>query len=88
MASPLIAITIRVLRDAEQVRLKLMEHPSVKQIDINSPLELVVQFDGTDEDIPPLMASLFAAGCPIVGFSKQSLGLEDVFMRITTGEVQ
>ena len=70
------------------LRLKLMEHPSVKQIDINSPLELVVQFDGTDEDIPPLMASLFAAGCPIVGFSKQSLGLEDVFMRITTGEVQ
>ena len=88
MANPLIAITIRVLRDAEQVRLKLMEHPAVKQIDINSPLELAVQFDGTDEDIPPLMASLFAAGCPIVGFSKQSLGLEDVFMRITTGEVQ
>ena len=88
MANPLISITIRVLRDAEQVRLKLMEHPAVKQIDINSPLELAVQFDGTDEDIPPLMASLFAAGCPIVGFSKQSLGLEDVFMRITTGEVQ
>ncbi|MBR6059641.1 MAG: ABC transporter ATP-binding protein [Victivallales bacterium] len=88
MATPLIAITIRVLRDAEQVRLKLMEHPAVKQIDINSPLELAIQFDGTDEDIPPLMASLFAAGCPIIGFSKQSLGLEDVFMRITTGEVQ
>ena len=88
MANPLIAITIRVLRDAEQVRLKLMEHPSVKQVDINTPLELVVQFDGTDEDIPQLMGSLFAAGCPIVGFSKQSLGLEDVFMRITTGEVQ
>ena len=88
MANPLIAITIRVLRDAEQVRLKLLEHPAVKQIDTNTPLELIVQFDGTDEDIPPLMASLFAAGCPIVGFSKQSLGLEDVFMRITTGEVQ
>ena len=88
MANPLIAITIRVLRDAEQVRLKLMEHPSVKQVDINTPLELVVQFDGTDEDIPPLMGSLFAAGCPVIGFSKQSLGLEDVFMRITTGEVQ
>ena len=88
MANPLISITIRVLRDAEQVPLKLMEHPAVKQIDINSPLELAVQFDGTDEDIPPLMASLFAAGCPIVGFSKQSLGLEDVFMRITTGAVQ
>ncbi|MCR5381419.1 MAG: ABC transporter ATP-binding protein [Lentisphaeria bacterium] len=88
MANPLIAITIRVLRDAEMVRVKLSEHPSVKQIDANSPLELIVQFDGTDEDIPPLMASLFAAGCPIIGFSKQSLGLEDVFMRITTGEVQ
>ena len=88
MASPLITINIRVLRDTEQVRLKLLENPAVKQIDVNSPLELVIQFDGKDEDIPPFMGSLFAAGCPIIGFSKQSLGLEDVFMRITTGEVQ
>ena len=43
---------------------------------------------GGDELVPPVMGTLFAAGLPVMGFMRQSIGLEELFMRITTGEVQ
>lgn len=34
------------------------------------------------------MGTLFAAGLPVMGFARKSMGLEELFMKITTGEVQ
>ncbi len=44
--------------------------------------------DGDDREISKLMALLLSDGFPITGFRRQELGLEELFMKITTGGVQ
>ncbi len=73
---------------AEAIRLKLLEHPTVREAVIVDNREVRVMVAGSEEEIAPVMASLFSAGLPITGFQKQELGLEELFMRITTGKVQ
>ncbi|NLF92545.1 MAG: ABC transporter ATP-binding protein [Oligosphaeraceae bacterium] len=85
--SPLLLV-IRCLRDSEAVRLKLLEHPAVLDAILEPGHTVRAQVKCTDAEIPALMATLFAAGLPIIGFTRQELGLEELFMRITSGKVQ
>ena len=69
--------------------MKLLEHPAVSQarLDENGRrIEAVIA--GSDRDISRVVGTLFAADLPVIGFRKQELGLEELFMKITTGGVQ
>lgn len=82
-------VILELLEDAEKARLKLLEHPAVSQarLDENGRrIEAVIA--GSDRDISRVVGTLFAADLPVIGFRKQELGLEELFMKITTGGVQ
>lgn len=72
----------------EEARLKLLEHPAVREVIIREEGKLQAFLEGDDEVVPPVMGTLFAAGLPVMGFARKSMGLEELFMKITTGEVQ
>lgn len=86
-AAPAVTLVIQCAK-AEEARLKLLEHPAVKEVMIRGEGELQAFLAGGDEVVPPVMATLFAAGLPVMGFARKSMGLEELFMKITTGEVQ
>ncbi len=86
-AAPAVTLVIQCAK-TEEARLKLLEHPAVKEVAIRGEGELQAFLAGGDEVVPPVMATLFAAGLPVMGFARKSMGLEELFMKITTGEVQ
>ena len=86
-AAPAVTLVIQCA-ETEKARLKLLEHPAVGEVTVRSEGELQAVLNGGDEVIPPVMATLFAAGLPVMGFARKSMGLEELFMKITTGEVQ
>jgi len=86
-AAPAVTLVIQCAK-TEEARLKLLEHPAVKEVTIRGEGELQAFLEGGDEVVPPVMATLFAAGLPVMGFARKSMGLEELFMKITTGEVQ
>lgn len=86
-AAPAVTLVIQCAK-TEEARLKLLEHPAVKEVMIRGEGELQAFLEGGDEVVPPVMATLFAAGLPVMGFARKSMGLEELFMKITTGEVQ
>lgn len=86
-AAPAVTLLIQCAK-TEEARLKLLEHPAVKEVMIRGDGELQAFLEGGDEVVPPVMATLFAAGLPVMGFARKSMGLEELFMKITTGEVQ
>ncbi len=87
-AGPQIAIKIHVLNSVEALRNRLLEDPEVISVAVHGTDEVETVIKGTEANVPPVMARLFAAGLPIIGFSKAQVGLEEIFMKMTSGKVQ
>ena len=83
-----ILLEIHTLGAAKAVREKLLEDPCVQSVDVQDDNGLHVTIHGTEQDIVLVMARVFAAKLPVVGFSRRQLALEEIFMRVTKGEVQ
>jgi ABC-2 type transport system ATP-binding protein len=49
---------------------------------------VTIDFTGTHDDLPPLLAHLVSQGVPVASFSQREADLEDVFMKVTKGMVQ
>ena len=85
---PTIIIKIQVLSSGEELRNRLLEDPNVLSANVFAPGEVEATIKGTEQDVPPVMARLFAAGLPIVGFGKAQAELETIFMKMTSGKLQ
>ncbi|MBQ6471075.1 MAG: ABC transporter ATP-binding protein [Victivallales bacterium] len=81
-------LEIHTLEAATAVKQRLLEDPTVLSVDLLDDSKLNVIMHGTEKDIAPVMARVFAAGLPVVGFSRKQLALEEIFMRVTKGDVQ
>jgi ABC-2 type transport system ATP-binding protein len=65
----------------------LLEQPGVMKVhDANDRLQF--EFGGDDNEQATLLGRLVAAGFPVMEFSAESAGLEELFMKITAGKVQ
>ncbi len=66
---------------------KLVTFPSLQ---ILETLDAVVRFrhNGPEREIAAVVQALAAAGVPITGLEEEKTNLEDLFLRITRGEVQ
>ncbi len=84
----LVVVVIETGDDVEAIRVKLLEHPTVHDVKHNEGTRLEAFIAGDDREIARLMSVLLAEGFTITGFRKQELGLEELFMKITTGGVQ
>jgi len=79
-------IRIKTLSDPEEVTKILQNQPGVGEIfPINSTLE--INFSGDDESISALLEALIATGMRITSFTETSSDLEEIFLRLTKGEV-
>ncbi len=79
-------LRLKVISEQNQAEAILRDQPGVGQVyEANGYLE--VEFLGDDEATANLLATLVARGVRVASFSEVSGGLEDVFMRLTKGEV-
>ncbi len=75
-------LAIKVLdRKEEAVRI-LKENPLVRNISLEEK-EIIVGFEGKEEEEAGLLASLVAQEIPVAAFNRQSGNLETVFMKVT-----
>jgi ABC-2 type transport system ATP-binding protein len=80
-------LSVRLAGSRESAMRFLLEQPDVARVvDANDRLQL--EFTGDDASQVALLGRLVAAGFPILEFNSESAGLEDLFMKITAGNVQ
>jgi len=80
-------LSVRLRGDKAGAMRFLLEQPDVARVlDANDRLQL--EFTGDDTAQVELLGRLVSAGFPVLEFNAEGAGLEDVFMRITTGKVQ
>ena len=80
-------LSVRLAGPKEGAMKFLLEQPEVERVvDANDRLQF--EFTGDDAAQVVLLGKLIAAGLPILEFNSEAAGLEDVFMKITAGQVQ
>lgn len=80
-------LLIRSLGDQEQMHRELLEMPYVKKA-FPAGKEVEVELEGGDERCADLLCALVQKGHRIVEFKQRRAGLEEIFMKVTRGEVQ
>jgi len=79
-------LRLKVLSDKSEVEAILRDQAGIGEVyEVNGGLE--AEFQGDDEATADLLATLVARGVKVISFSEVSSGLEDVFLRLTKGEV-
>ena len=79
-------LRLKVLSDKAEAEAGLRDQPGVEEVyEANGFLE--VEFLGDDEATADLLATLVASGIKVVSFSEVTSDLEEVFLRLTKGEV-
>ena len=79
-------LRLKVISDQSQAEAVLRDQPGVGQVyEVNGYLE--VEFLGDDEATADLLAGIVTRGVRIASFSEMSSDLEEVFLRLTKGEV-
>ena len=84
-----VSVTLKTPRgEAEPVRLKLLEHPLTRSVDLFDDDEVHAIIEGNDAEVSRVVGTVFAAGLTVLSFNRNQMGLEELFMKITQGKVQ
>jgi ABC-2 type transport system ATP-binding protein len=85
-----LALLVRLLPEAsvEGLRARLLELPRVNNAKAGPKNTLSVDFAGAEEDAAALLKQLVREEFPIVEFAPKDETMEELFMQLTTGEVQ
>lgn len=79
-------LRLKVLSKQDEAEATLRDYPGVGRVyEINGFLE--VEFLGDDEAVSDLLAMLVARGVKVLSFGEVTSDLEEVFLRLTKGEV-
>jgi ABC-2 type transport system ATP-binding protein len=79
-------LRLKIMSDLSQAQAVLRDQPGVGHVfEVNGYLE--VEFSGDDEATADLLATLVARDVRLASFSEVSSDLEEVFLRLTKGEV-
>ncbi len=83
-------ITVRILRNGEQAAEWLQSQSSVSDLDFvnGTPAKLKFLFAGELEELATLASNLTAQDFGLIGLEEAKTDLEDLFLRVTKGEVQ
>ena len=87
-------VHVTVLDRAEDAQAFLMTLPGVSSIDVQSEQKhagrsrLEINFTGDDMALSAVLTALAARGIPVIHFSEDSQGLEEIFMRLTKGAIE
>lgn len=78
---------VRTLGPPDALERALLEQPGVSGVRVDKG-GCVCQVAGDEAALAPLLARLVAAGLAVVEFAPETINLEDVFLRLTEGQVQ
>jgi len=73
---------------SDRVREKLLELPMIGKIEVIDDNEVRAAFTGADAQLGEVLKVLALADLPVTGFNRHRMGLEELFMKITTGGVR
>jgi ABC-2 type transport system ATP-binding protein len=80
-------LSVRLSAQHNSAQRFLLEQPEVSRVhEVGGCLRF--EFGGTDDAQVTLLSRMVGAGFPVLEFSMQDTGLEDLFMKITAGNVQ
>jgi hypothetical protein len=77
---------MEVLDRAEEARQALGFFPEVKRVEVERRT-LTLQFEGAPERLAEIVKALALKDIPIVALHEEKSDLEELFMRLTQGEV-
>lgn len=80
-------INIRVLSDVDSAGVVLRNIKGVGEVFVVDDQHLEVEFNGDDRDSVELLRDLINAGILVASFGETGQNLEDIFLRLTRGEV-
>jgi ABC-2 type transport system ATP-binding protein len=82
-------LSVRIAGQNDAVERFLHEQPGILKVhSAGDTGRLQFAFEGGDDEQAVLLRQLVNAGFPVLEFSAQEAGLEDLFMKITEGKVQ
>jgi len=80
-------LSVRLSSQHESAQRFLLEQPEVSRVhEVGGCLRF--EFGGADDDQVALLGRMVGTGFPVLEFSVQDAGLEDLFMKITAGSMQ
>ncbi|MGE3809405.1 MAG: ATP-binding cassette domain-containing protein, partial [Gemmataceae bacterium] len=82
------SVVIRALEPTDVLQKRLLEMPGVERVRLLDQQGVEVDVLGNEQNCCELLASLVRGGVPVLEFRPQRLDLEQIFMNVTTGEVQ
>jgi ABC-2 type transport system ATP-binding protein len=85
--APTPTYVVRVMRDADKALALVQEVDKVSDARSRDNT-LRFAFDGTDDDFQQVVKKLMDGGIPLMGFEREKINLEDIFMTTTQGRVQ
>ena len=85
--SPLRTIVIRAAGGPDGLYRELVQLPAVREARLAGE-EVEIEIEGGDDASSAILAHLIGKGFRIADFRQRHVGLEDVFMTVTKGEVQ
>ncbi len=80
-------VLIRAAGGLDEMLRDLLQTPGVEEAHIAGN-EIAVDINGEEDACADVLTALVSRGYRIIEFKHQRAGLEDIFMRVTTGEVQ
>ena len=80
-------VIISVSSDTQKAALCLKELPGIELVSLREN-EMIVNFDGTDQELNRIIGSLMTAGVMVSGFRREETNLETLFMQLTSGAPQ
>ena len=79
-------VIISVSSDSQQAATALKEIPGISLVSLREN-EMVINFDGNDQELNRIIGSLMNAGVMVSGFRREESNLETLFIQLTSGNV-
>ncbi len=80
-------VIISVSSDTQQAAICMKELPGISLVSLKEN-ELVINFDGNDQELNRIIGSLMTAGVMVSGFRREESNLETLFIQLTSGAIQ
>ncbi|MCK5844199.1 MAG: ABC transporter ATP-binding protein [Victivallales bacterium] len=83
-----LTVLTRFLGDSDKTLTLALQTPFVENAKLTGGNRMALEIAGGDEIAARCLAALIESGCEIIEFTPQSVGLEELFMKITNGDLQ
>ena len=81
-------IFVRSLLDSKELLKHIVQMPFIIDGKISTNNEVLFKLEGGDQEVSQILKQLMSENLDIVEFRQQGMGLEELFMNVTKGDVK